>query len=82
LWSTLRVQGGNGSDFVFGSNRGGGFTTTSLQKMQELGKNWRKASHLLENRVDIRYIQELLGHQNIRITQVTNPKLKNIKSPS
>jgi len=44
------------------------------------------AAHLLENGVDVRYAQELLGHQNIRATQlytkVTNPSIKNIKSPS
>jgi site-specific recombinase XerD len=39
----------------------------------------------LENGVGVRYVQELLGHANIRTTQIyakiTNPKLKNIKSP-
>jgi len=87
------------NDFVFASERGGKLTTRTAQKIFEnsLQKSGIKkdatfhslrhsfATHLLENGVDIRYVQELLGHCNIRTTQiythVTNPQLKNIKSP-
>ena len=43
------------------------------------------ATHLLENGTDIKFIQELLGHNDIkttlRYTQVSEKSLKRIKSP-
>jgi site-specific recombinase XerD len=92
------IAGKRINDIVFSSNRGGKLTTTSLQKMfrKSLIKADVKkqasfhslrhsfATHLLENGVDVQYVQEPLGHVNIRTTQVytqvNNPKLKNIKS--
>jgi site-specific recombinase XerD len=93
------IAGKDADEFVFSSNRGGKLNTRSFQMVfkKALKKAQIKkdatfhslrhsfATHLLENGTDVRYVQELLGHANIRTTQiytqVTNPKLKNIKSP-
>ncbi len=101
LLDSLRAQmtGKGSDDYVFDSQRGGRLTTRTAGKVFEnaMGKaDIRKgatfhslrhsfATHLLENGTDVRYVQVLLGHENIRTTQlytqVTNPLLKKIVSP-
>ena len=57
----------------------------TLNAIKFFYKEVLKNSTDLKNGVDVRYVQKLLGHANIRTTQiytqVTNPKLKNIRSP-
>ena len=93
------MAGRPGDDFLFASERGGKLTVRTAQMVFENALKTAAiakratfhslrhsfATHLLENGVDVRYVQELLGHQNIRTTQrythVTNPRIRNIKSP-
>lgn len=85
---------------IFISSRGQKLTTRTLQKIFTRGlKNAHIkkpatfhslrhsfATHLLEEGVNIRYIQELLGHRNIRTTEIYTHIskamiLKNVQSP-
>lgn len=87
------------NDFVFVNKRGNPLSARSVQMIIEKAKEKAEiskdvhihtlrhsfATHLLEAGVDIRYIQELLGHADLSTTQiyakVSNEQLKKIKSP-
>ncbi len=86
-------------EFLFPSSRGGKLTTATIRKI--IKNSRRKAgikkdihphslrhsfaTHLLEAGTDLRIIQKLLGHSDIKTTQiylsVSNQLIKNIKSP-
>ena len=89
----------NKDDFIFTNKKGDPMSDRSVQKIIEKAKveaNISKdvhihtlrhsfATHLLESGVDIRKIQELLGHSDLSTTQiytkVSNEELKKVRSP-
>ncbi|MFA6024242.1 MAG: tyrosine-type recombinase/integrase [Candidatus Gracilibacteria bacterium] len=93
------VVGKVAMDFVFESERGGALSTRSAQKvfavaLEKTGLQKEAsfhslrhsfATHCLENGVDSRFIQKLLGHSAIRTTerytQVSQVSLAGIRSP-
>ena len=93
------VQNKNANDYIFESNRDGRLTERSVQKVFLKALKSAKikkpatchslrhsfATHLLEKGINIRYIQELLGHKRLETTQiytkVAGSRLKEIKSP-
>ena len=89
----------NREEILFPSSRCGRLTTATIQKIIKnscrnsgIKKNISPhtlrhsfATHLLEQGTDLRIIQKLLGHSDIKTTQiylsVSNQLIKNIKSP-
>jgi integrase/recombinase XerD len=86
-------------NYLFESNRGGRLTKDTIQKIVQNSAKKAEikkrvyphllrhsfATHLLEQGTDLRIIQKLLGHSDIKTTQVythiSQALIKNIKSP-
>lgn len=86
-------------EYLFEGQKGGKYSSTSVQKIMKKALSiagikkaatphtlrHSYASHLLEAGTDIRVIQELLGHNSIKTTQIythiTAHNIKSVKSP-
>ena len=93
------MDGKQAGDWLFPSRRGGRLSTRTVQQVfaravkasgvqKEVSCHALRhsfATHLLESGIDIRYIQELLGHARLETTRiytrVANPARRQIKSP-